>query len=77
MSCLDEGDATLKAKRANPALHDEVAAENVGTIAFFDFGNPKLFAELFYSAAGGSKSGRAEGAAGGEGRRREEKRFVE
>jgi len=77
MSCLDEGHATLKAKRANPALHDEVAAEHVGAIAFFDFGNPKLLAELFHSAAGGSKCGGAEGAARGEGRRWEEERFVE
>lgn len=78
MSCLEEGDDTLNAQRADPALHDEVAAEHVGAVAFFDFGNPKLPAELLHSVVGGAKRRGAKSAARGEGRgMREEERFVE
>lgn len=69
---LKEGDATLKAKSANPALEDESVAEDVHVIIGFYIGDLELLAEFCDLIVAGTEScGGAEAAAarGGGGRR--------
>jgi hypothetical protein len=76
---LEESDATLKAKSANPSLKDKSAAEGIELVVFY-IGDFELLTELWnlvcgYVVATGRKSCGAEKTAAGGGKGTEKRRF--